>query len=109
MSSDYGKLLLLRDLVLLLFLIVVWLRPTIASRWISPIEKWGSRLALRKSAAILITAALVLALRIGSLPMVKVPIPSVADEFAYLLAGDTFVHGRLANPAHPMWVFFRNF
>jgi hypothetical protein len=109
MSSDYGKLLLLRDLVLLLFLIVVWLRPTIASRWISPIEKWGSRLALRKSAAILITAALVLVLRIGSLPMVKVPIPSVADEFAYLLAGDTFVHGRLANPAHPMWVFFETF
>lgn len=51
-------------------------------------------------------AVFALALRLALLPNHPVPTPSVYDEFGHLLVADTLLHGRLANPIHPMHRFF---
>ena len=70
------------------------------------IEPLARRLAERPLWAMGFLALLPVALRLALLPRFPVPTPAGADDFSYLLLGDTLAHLRLANPAHPLHQFF---
>jgi len=50
-----------------------------------------------------------MAARLAVLWADPLPVPAIHDEFSYLLLADTFLHGKLTNPPHPMALFLDTF
>jgi hypothetical protein len=94
-------------LVAILIVATYFLR-SFPSGWFQAAEQYLGRLARRRVLAIFVVAVLALAIRAALLPNLPVPQPGIHDDFGYLLMGDTFAHGRVANPTHPMWIHFES-
>ncbi len=84
----------------------VW--PRVGAGFFSRVERSFARLAESKGWAVAGTGLAVILLRAALLPLFPIPLPFVPDDFSFLLASDTFVHGRLTNPTPVMWTHFES-
>ena len=82
--------------------------PRLGATVFAHIEQGFARLAQKKVLAVALAGLSVVFLRLAILPLFAVPLPFVPDDFSFLLASDTFAHGRLANATPAMWTHFES-
>ncbi|MCX8156019.1 MAG: hypothetical protein N3J91_06185 [Verrucomicrobiae bacterium] len=85
--------------------LALW-QPRWFSRALRGLELLTGALGRRPRLTIALVGLLTFALHGGLTLVVGRSAPHIHDEFANLLAADTFARGRLANPAHPLAEFF---
>jgi hypothetical protein len=88
--------------------VVVLAWPRIGFLFFGRAEQIVGGLARRKGMAVAVVGLSALLLRLAILPVCPIPLPFATDGLSFLLAADTFAHGRLANPTPAMWTHFES-
>lgn len=84
------------------------LAPRFGFSLFARIERAFARLASKPVLSVLTVGISALLLRAAILPLFPAPLPNVPNDFSFLLASDTFAHGRLTNPTPPLWTHFES-
>jgi hypothetical protein len=99
-------MLVLIEFAVVIAIVMAFCCSALGSGQFEKAERSLSALGRRRTLSVVVVGLLALAGRAAVLPILPSPKPHINDEFSYLLQAETFAHGRLANPTHPMWVHF---